>query len=104
MIGMAEMNKKIKLIFVLFFILCIPVAFTFSHYYSLSIADFLSFGLKLEPRDQISLPAVADDKFKTFGLTGFSHLSFLDNEIFEQLSLIPFQISFPEPITLVLRC
>ena len=101
---MRKGHKKVKFFLALTLVICIPVAFTFFHYYSLSIADFLSMELKFEARDQISLSTVADNKFKVFGLTGFNHLFFLDDKIFEQLPVISFQISVPELITRILRC
>jgi len=101
---MRRERKKIECFLALALVICIPVAFTFFHYYSLSVADFLSFELKLEARDQISLSTLADDKFKTFGLSGLNHLFFLDDKIFEQVPSILFQISIPETIMFVLRC
>ena len=101
---MRKGHKKVRLSLVLALVICIPVVFTFFHYYSLSIADFLSKELKFEARDQISLSTVADNKLRVFGLTGFNYLFFLDNKVFEQLPVISFQISVPEPITFILRC
>jgi len=101
---MRKGRKKIKCFLALALVICIPVAFTFFHYYSLSIGDFLSSQLKFEARDQISLPSVCDDKFKTFGLTGLDHLFFLDNKVFKQISVISFQIATLELITFILRC
>jgi len=101
---MPKGHSKAKFSLALALIICIPVAFTFFHYYSLSIADFLSSELKLEARDQISLSTVADDKFKTFGLTGLNHLFSFDHNIFEQLPVISFQRSIPGQTTFTLRC
>jgi len=101
---MRRKSKKIECVLALALVICIPVAFTFFHYYSLSIADFLSAQLKFEAHDQISLSSVSDDKFKTFGLTGLCHLFFLDNKIFVQLFVIPFQMSVPTLSTFILRC
>ncbi len=101
---MRREHKRRRFFLILALIICIPVAFTFFHYYSLSIADFLSRELKIEARDQISLSTVADNKFKVFGLTGFNHLFFLDDKIFEQLPIVSSQISLPELVTFILRC
>jgi hypothetical protein len=101
---MRKGHKKVKFSLALALVICIPAVFTFFNYYSLSIADFLSFQLKLEARDQISLPAVSDDKLKAFGLTCFNHLFFFDNNVFEQLPVISFQIPIPEQTTFLLRC
>lgn len=97
-------RKKVKLFIVLALVTCIPVAFTFSYYYSLSIADFLSFQLKLEAPDQINLPAASDDKLKVFGLTRFNYLFCLDNNTFEQLHVISFQTSPLDLTAFILRC
>ena len=96
--------NKLRFLLVLALVICIPVAFVFFHYYSLSIADFLSSQLKLEAHDEISLPAVADDKLKAFGLTCFDHLFFFDNKIFDRLPIISLQILVPEITTFILRC
>jgi len=101
---MRKGHRKVKFCLALALVICIPLVFTFFHYYSLSIADFLSYQLKLEARDQISLPAVSDDKLKAFGLTSFDHSFFFHNSIFEQLPVISFQISIPEQTTFILRC
>jgi len=101
---MRKRHKIAKCCLALILVVCIPLVFTFFYYYSLSIADFLSFQLKLEARDQINLPAVSDDKLKTFGLTSFNHLFFFDHNIFEQLPDTLFRIFIPETIVFILRC
>jgi hypothetical protein len=101
---MRKKHTKVNFFLALALVICIPAVFTFFHYYSLSIADFLSFELKLEARDQISLPAVSDDKLKAFGLTSFNHLFFFDKNILELLSVIVTQISIPELTLFILRC
>ncbi len=93
-----------RFLLILVLVICIPLAFTFFHYYSLSIADFLSRELKFEARDQISLSTVGDNKFKVFGLTGLNHLFFLDHKIFKQLHTPSLELAFPEFVTFILRC
>ena len=97
-------DRKIKVFLSLALIICIPLAFTFFQYYSLSVADFLSSELKLETRDQISLSTVADDKLRVLGLTGSYPLFFLDYKVFEQDSATPARTPAPGLITVIIRC
>jgi hypothetical protein len=95
---------KAGIVLVVTLLLSIPAFFTFTFYYSLSEADFLSKQLKLEPVDQIDLLTGGQEKSKALAPVNFNHLFFLDNNTYDSLPLISCQASSFDLTSLILRC
>jgi hypothetical protein len=102
--AMKHRYEKTKIVLVLALFLSIPAYFTFTYYYSLSEADFLSEQLKLESVDQIELLTGVQEKSKALGPINFHHLFFLDTGIFEFFLVLSHQTFSIDPTTLILRC
>jgi hypothetical protein len=97
--------SRIQVVIVIWLIIAVPVCFTFFHYYSLSIADFLSSSLKIETPDELNLPpGLLDNKWKVMGSDGFSILFSPELNIFLKFNSDSPQISSLNQVTFVLRC
>jgi hypothetical protein len=74
------------------------------HCWNLIVADFHFSDLSFENPDQDNLLTDHVNELKICGSDGLSGVSLLENSVFEQLPLISFRRSCPEPQTLPLRC
>lgn len=97
--------SRIRVVIVIWLIVAVPVCFTFVHYYSLSIADFLSSSLKIEAPDELNFPpGFLDNKWKIMGSNGFSILFSPELNIFLKFNSDSPQISSLNQVTPILRC
>ena len=101
---MARENGKIEVFLVLVLIVVISGFPAYSHYYSLSEADFFSIQFKLEASDQIDPSPVSKDQLKFFAPSSFNHLFFPEHNIFEKLPFISSQASPIDLTAFILRC
>lgn len=98
-------HSSIRVVIVIWLIVAIPVCFTFSHYYSLSMADFLSPSLKIEPPDKLNLPpGFLDNKWKMTASNGFSILFSPEPKNFLKFHSVSFQMTSLSQVSSVLRC
>ena len=98
-------HSRIQIVIVIWVILALPVCFTFFHYYSLSIADFLSSSQKIETPDELNLPpGLLDNKWKVIGSDGFSILFSPELNIYLKFHSVSPQISSLNQVTSILRC
>ena len=98
-------HSRIQVVIVIWLIVAVPVCVTFLHYYSLSIADFLSSSLKIETPDELNLPpGLLDNKWKVIGSNGFSILFFPEINSFVKFHSVSPQISSLSQVTSILRC
>ena len=101
---MAREYRKIKVFLVLVLVAVILGFPAYSHYYSLSEADFFSIQFKFEAPDQVDPSPVSKDQLKVFPPGTFNHLFFPEHDIFEKLPFI-FCQTFPIDLTtFILRC
>ena len=103
-LSMKRRSGKAGTVLIVALVLAIPAFFTFTYYYSLSEADFLSTQLKLEPRDQTELLPGIQEKSKALGAVHFGHLLFLDSDLSGHLPVAFYQTSFTSLTIPVLRC
>jgi len=101
---MAREFTKIKVFLVLVLIVVILGFPAYSHYYSLSEADFFSIQFKFEDPDHINLPPVSKDQLKFFPPGSFNHSFFPEHNIFEKLPFIFCQASLIDLTAFILRC
>ena len=101
---MAREFTKIKVFLVLVLIVVILGFPAYSHYYSLSEADFFSIQFKFEAPDQVDPSPVSKDQLEVFPQTRFNHLFFPEHNIFEKLPFIFCQASLIDLTAFILRC
>ncbi len=77
---------------------------TFSFYYTVASADFISHLPKFESFDQDILTAASVSKFKAVGLHHFSITSVLRIDSIERISFFSFLTSSLDQRTPILRC
>ncbi len=64
-------HSRTQLVIAIWLVAAVPICFTFSHYYPLSNADFLSSLFKIETPDELNLPSgLLDNKWKTLASNG----------------------------------
>jgi hypothetical protein len=97
-------RKAIQVILVIAIALAIPLSSTYTIYYEVAAADFLSPDLKIEPFDQENLLATNLSKLKESNSGIFFNEFQLTTYLFEPPFSISFQISSLNEKTIILRC
>jgi hypothetical protein len=97
-------RPKILIFVASLLIFFIPLFFALFQCYCLSDGDFFA-SPGFEGDDLLSLPSCSLGNVKFLVFSGYYHFLFLlDNNIFEQLHPILFQISSLDPTSRILRC
>jgi len=97
-----ERKHKIQILLVIGISILLPLLSTYTHYYVLMEADFLSAYPKLENTDLDCLLFSKKQKFTT--TSGFSCAFWVAGNLVEHFSYFYYQVTFPQVKTLVLRC
>jgi hypothetical protein len=95
-------KQKIQAPLVIAILLLLPLLSTYTYYYALMEADFLSAYPKFENTDLDCLLLLKKQEFTA--LTGFSYTFWVAGDLIRHLSSFYFPVTFPQVKTLVLRC
>jgi hypothetical protein len=101
---MMRSSNRIAIILVIAISFAVLLASTYFCYYSLSSADFISHGLKLETFDQEILLAASVSRSKVFWSGSFSIISALCIDPIKQNPLFPSLTSSINQRIPILRC
>jgi len=101
---MTREHRKIRFFLVWVSIHLISGLYAYSHYCSLSEADFFSVQSKFEVPDQTGPLRFSKDEPEVFRQNSFNHLFFPDNNILKKLSIISLEASPIDLTAFMLRC
>ncbi len=98
-------HTRARAVIALWLIAAVPFCIAFTHYYDLSIADFLSSALKIEAPDELNLQqGLLDSKSKLITLNSFNFFFFPEPNCLLRFNRVCFQMVSHDQLTPVLRC